>query len=91
MAKRCPSCGMSNGDDRLFCAGCGGPLDGDLKLLMDLEKRDKGPAQHRTARHETDDDDYVPPVPQEEKHSVLPWIILVATIVVAGVVWFFLS
>ena len=90
MAKRCPSCGLANEDERIFCTGCGGPLDSDLKLLMDLEKRDKGPVQRRSVRQD-DEDDYVPPIPQAEKKSPLPWILLAGAAVLAVVIWLVLS
>lgn len=90
MSKRCPSCGHVNGDERLFCSGCGGPLDGDLKLIMDLEKRDKGPSTHHSARAD-DGDDYVPPVPQAKKKSPLPWILLACVVILAVVLWLVLS
>ena len=90
MSKRCPTCGHTNGDERLFCGSCGGPLDKDLKLIMDLEKRDRGTSQHRAVRAD-DEDDYVPPVVRETKKSPLPWILLAGIVILAAVLWFFFS
>lgn len=38
MGKKCPDCGMNNGNDRIFCGACGEPLGGQEKLVRDLEK-----------------------------------------------------
>lgn len=94
MAKRCPTCGHSNDDSRIFCGSCGDPLDAELRLIQDLEKR-KHQVEERAEqpRYKDDEDDYVAPVKRqqkEEKKSVLP-IILVVLVVAAAAAWFFLK
>ena len=94
MAKRCPTCGHNNDDSRIFCSSCGDPLDAELRLIQDLEKR-KHQVEERAEqpRYKDDDDDYVAPVKsqqKEEKKSVLP-IILVVLVVAAAAAWFFLK
>lgn len=92
MAKRCPTCGHSNDDSRIFCGACGDPLDADLRLIQDLQKR-KHQVEEKAERkrYEDDEETYVAPVKQKkEKKSALP-IILVALVIVAAAVWFFLK
>lgn len=61
MSKRCPDCGYVNDDSRIFCSACGEPLNSDLRLIQDLEKQSKKPAQQApVSRKADDDDDYVP-------------------------------
>ena len=96
MAKRCPTCGHSNDDSRIFCSSCGDPLDAELRLIQDLEKRKhqvEERAEQPRYKDDDDDDDYVAPVKsrqKEEKKSVLP-IILVVLVVAAAAAWFFLK
>ena len=99
MAKICKNCGQRNENDRLFCSVCGGPLDNELKLIMDLEEKKKGaapepppektkaapkPAQPQRAQG----DDYIPPVRKapEKKSKVWPWVII-ALVVIGGAVY----
>ena len=93
MAKRCPTCGHSNDDSRIFCGSCGDPLDAELRLIQDLEKR-KHQVEEKAERSRYEDDDtYVAPMKsqqKEEKKSVLP-IILVVLVVAAAAAWFFLK
>lgn len=95
MSKRCASCGHNNEDGRIFCSACGDPLDVELRLIQELEKRkhDVGDSEWYNHKEEEDDDDYVAPVrnqSNEEKKSVLP-ILLVVLVAVAAAAWFFLK
>ena len=96
MAKRCPTCGHSNDNSRIFCSSCGDPLDVELRLIQNLEKRKHEVGEHAEHHHYKDDDDedtYVAPMKsrqKEEKKSVLP-IILVVLVVAAAAAWFFLK
>lgn len=38
MAIKCPDCGFSNEDTKLFCGACGEPLGGDARLVRDMER-----------------------------------------------------
>lgn len=38
MALSCPDCGFSNEDSKLFCGACGEPLQGDARVMRDMEK-----------------------------------------------------
>lgn len=68
MSKRCPSCGSSNDDSRIFCASCGEPLDAQMRLIQDLEKQKKIlPKSEASPRPKDDDDDYIPPVSPKKK------------------------
>lgn len=91
MSKRCPGCGQMNDDSRIFCSACGGPLDADLRLIQNLEKQKAVPQKEKAPPRRVDDDDYVPPVPREEKKSPLPWIILGLVVVAAVIIWLFLK
>ena len=95
MSKRCANCGHSNDNSRIFCSACGEPLDVELRLIQELEKRkhDVGDSEWHSHEEKDDDDDYEVPVntkKQEEKSSALP-ILLVALVVVAAAAWFFLK
>ena len=95
MAKRCPTCGYNNDDSRIFCSSCGNPLDAELRLIQELEKRKHQVEERAEYSHykKDDDDDYVAPVrsqQKKEKKSVLP-IILVVLVVAAAAAWFFLK
>lgn len=90
MSKRCPSCGQSNEDSRIFCSSCGEPLRADLRLIQGLEKQKATASKARSAAHSDDDDDYVPPkAPPQKKPSAAPWIVL-GVIVLVAVVWLLL-
>lgn len=91
MSKRCPDCHAINEDSRVFCSSCGAPLDAQLRLIQDLEKQKKAPQKEKAAPRQDDSDDYVPPVPREQKKSPLPWIILGLVVVAAVAAWFFLK
>lgn len=91
MSKRCPDCHAINEDSRVFCSSCGAPLDAQLRLIQDLEKQKKAPQKEKAAPRQDDGDDYVPPVPREQKKSPLPWIILGLVVVAAVAAWFFLK
>ena len=93
MAKRCPTCGHSNDDSRIFCGSCGDPLDADLRLIQELEKRKHQVTETAERKRYEDDEEYVAPIKKEakkEKKSALP-IILVALVIVAAAAWFFLK
>lgn len=92
MSKRCPGCGQTNDDSRIFCSVCGGPLDAQLRLIQDLERQKTVPQKESAApRRRDDDDDYVPPTAREEKKSPLLWIILGLAVIAAAAAWFVLK
>ena len=78
---------------------CGDPLDVELRLIQDLEKRKHEVGEHadyhnyKDKDEDEDEDTYVAPMKsqqKEEKKSVLP-IILVVLVVAAAAAWFFLK
>lgn len=69
MSRRCPACGFSNDDSRMFCGSCGEPLDAHVRLIQDLEKQKKKQNTAKvepTPRQKDDDDDYVPSTTQKK-------------------------
>lgn len=90
MSKRCPECLRTNEEDRPFCAYCGATLDPHLRLIQDLEKQQNAPPKESNTRKEEMSFYVSRSAPQEEKKSVLPWIIL-GLAVVAVAAWFFLN
>lgn len=89
MAKRCRSCGQTNEDERIFCSACGEPLDSELKLIMDLDKRSKSPRQTQERPHtpsKNEDDEILPTRRTKEKHTLLYIVIALAAIAMAGAV-----
>lgn len=95
MSKKCPSCGHNNDNSRIFCSACGDPLDVELRLIQELEKRkhDAGDSDWHGHEEKDTDDDYVAPVrsqDKDDKKSVLP-VLLVVLAVVAAAAWFFLK
>ena len=94
MSKRCANCGHNNDDSRIFCSACGDPLDVELRLIQELEKRKHNVSDSEWHSHEekNDDDDYAAPTAREkeEKGSALP-ILLAVLVVVAAAAWFFLK
>lgn len=96
MSKRCPNCGFSNEDHRIYCGSCGEPLDAQLRLIQNLEAQTKkapvkeaAPApEPKPAPHpKIDDEDYdLGKMARDKKSSPLPWILLAVGIlaVVAG-------
>ena len=84
---RCPDCGHMNDESRKFCTACGSPLDPDVRLIQSIEKS-KRPAAEPVQKQEEeekkrkpialqndDEDDYEFSRHEEEKSSVVPWII----------------
>ena len=62
MSKRCPDCGQINDDSRIFCSACGEPLNSELRLIQDLEKKKTATSKSRPeSRRKDDDDKYIPP------------------------------
>ena len=95
MSKRCANCGHNNDDSRIFCSACGDPLDAELRLIQELEKRkhDVGDSEWHSHEEKDDDDDYEvsrTTHKKEEAGSALP-ILLVVLVVVAVAAWFFLK
>ena len=95
MSKRCASCGHNNADGRIFCSACGDPLDVELRLIQELEKRkhDAGDSDWHSheEKQDKDDDEVVSTThSKEEKKSALP-ILLAVLVVVAAAAWFFLK
>lgn len=94
MSKRCASCGHINDNSRIFCSACGDPLDVELRLIQEMEKRKHEASDFEWHSHEEkeDDDDYVAPEThkKEEKSSALPILLAVLAVVVAAA-WFFLK
>lgn len=96
MSKRCPDCGFSNEDHRIYCASCGEPLDAHLRLIQNLEAQTKkapvkeaapSPEPKPAPRPKIDDEDYdLGKMARDKKSSPLPWILLAVGIlaVVAG-------
>lgn len=96
MSKRCPDCGFSNEDHRIYCGSCGEPLDAHLRLIQNLEAQTKkapvkeaapAPEPKPAPRPKIDDEDYdLGKMARDKKSSPLPWILLAAGIlaVVAG-------
>lgn len=91
MSKRCPACGQTNEDSRIFCSACGEPLDAQLRLIQNLEKQKKAPQKEPVAPRRDEDDEDVPASVRDEKKSPLPWIILALAAVAAVALWFFLK
>lgn len=94
MSKRCPSCGNINEDGRIFCSACGDPLDAELRLIQDLEKRKHQESGRTKTDRDTDsDEEYVAPTrkKEEKKQSPIPMIILAILVVAAVAAWFFLK
>lgn len=96
MAKRCPSCGHINSDDRFICSVCDEFLDPKAKLMMDLDKMEKHPEQFRTRSFDEpvdtkDDDDYVVPTRKVEEKKSHSGLIIGLLVVVAVAAWFFLK
>ena len=90
MSIRCRGCGQINEDGKPFCSACGDPLDADMRLLMELENRNKNKGPHPLDRKSADEDDYVAPVRREtkKKGSGKLWVsLLVFAALVA--VWMF--
>ena len=94
MAKRCPTCGHTNDDSRIFCGACGDPLDADLRLIQDLQKQKHQVEEKAEHKRYHDEDEDVPVMKQQtkkqEKKSALP-IILVALVIIVAAAWFFLK
>lgn len=92
MAKKCPICGFDNDKEMLFCASCGRPLEGDLKLIMDLKDTLDHPSakQDEPVRRRDDKEDTHRILPTEEKSGSSKWIwvlLLLLIIVVLCVVF----
>ena len=90
MAKKCPRCGRSNENAMHFCAYCSAALDSDVKLLMDLENRNKRNASRAASRYDEDEEEIIRPVRQEKEKSKAPWVILILAVAAAAVWYFFL-
>lgn len=104
MAKKCPDCGFSNEDSRIFCGSCGEPLGGDEKLVRDMEKMKKQheedaknpkPVQDKPLEgKKPKDEDYVAPVKKQDDTAVNLGLIFLGVIAVALLVvvgWYFLT
>lgn len=101
MSKRCPDCGFSNEDSRIYCASCGELLDPELRLLKDLNAQTSGPKKptykappprrEPIPPKDVFNEDYDPGKLARRKKSsgAAPWIIL--ALVLAAVVWLVLS
>ena len=96
MSKRCPDCGFVNEDSRIYCGSCGEPLDAELRLISQLEKKQKAapakkaepePAPKAPPRPKQDDEDYsLGKLSKEKKSNPMPWIILGVVAAVAIIV-----
>lgn len=93
MSKRCPECNFANDDSRIFCGACGAPLDANIRLIQDLEKRSKAPAKGpEPSSRKDDDDDYVPVKSAKKQSSgTMLWVVLGLAAVAAVALWFFLK
>lgn len=89
MAIRCPDCGFSNEDGKLFCGACGEPLGGDAKLVRDMEKlKAKKEAEAIEAANKpkdvpltgrvTHDEDYVYKPRVKKKDNTNFWLTMLA-------------
>lgn len=84
MAKKCPTCGNVNDDSRIFCSACGDPLDADLRLIQDLEKRKHQAAQTvKAPTKKFEDEDVV--IPRREKKSLSPILVVLLGVVIAAI------
>ncbi len=90
MAIKCPDCGFSNEDTKLFCGACGEPIAGDAKIARDAERmkekkeRDAQEARKRAEAaaaaqaNKSGDDDFVhKPMAKKADNTDLILIIIV--------------
>lgn len=90
MAQKCPDCGFSNDDAKLFCGACGEPLKGDAKLVRDMERLNQKKAAEAEAkanppkavplegRKPSTDEDFVHKPRVKKKDNTVGWLIFLA-------------